>query len=175
MIPSSVSTCNVTIGRVAFGFSAASASGSSAGRATIEERIPEIFIASASGFETERVRFARNDNPVIARSTATKQSREPSREARSAARGEGRGARGDVAAKGQRVADVADRLQAAADAANDDRAIAEDAATNRLVDIHTLDLVAVHLDGVPGEQTGFVDDAVVGYGQLGRRPPDERS
>jgi len=45
----------VTIGRVALGFSAASASGSSAGSATIEERIPDIFIASASAVETTRV------------------------------------------------------------------------------------------------------------------------
>src|SRR6266404_5776701 len=44
--PSSVSTCSVTIGRVAFGFSAVSASGSSAGSATVWERIPDIFIGA---------------------------------------------------------------------------------------------------------------------------------
>src|SRR5215469_14305149 len=43
-IPSSVSTSSVTIGRVPLGFSAAPASGSSAGSATICERIPDIFI-----------------------------------------------------------------------------------------------------------------------------------
>src|SRR6516164_7333335 len=44
-VPSSVSSSKVTIGRVPLGFSAAPASGSSAGRATICERMPDIFIS----------------------------------------------------------------------------------------------------------------------------------
>src|SRR5207237_4499714 len=84
-----------------------------------------------------------------------------------------RRARGDMAAKGQRVADVADRLQAAAGAADNNCAIAKDAAEQRLVDIDALDLVAVHLDGMAGDQAGFVDDAMAGYRQFGRRPPDK--
>src|SRR5215831_8615537 len=46
MTPPSVSTSSVTIGRVPLGFSAAPASGSSAGSATICERIPDIFITT---------------------------------------------------------------------------------------------------------------------------------
>src|SRR5262249_15481617 len=85
----------------------------------------------------------------------------------------GGGTRGNVAAKGQRIANIADRLEAAARAARADRAIAKGAAKQRLVDIHTLDFVAVHLNRVPGQQAGFVDDAVVGYRELSRRAPDE--
>ena len=47
---------NSAIGRVPLGFSAAPASGSSAGRATIEERIPDIFIGWA--LMSGRARFA---------------------------------------------------------------------------------------------------------------------
>ena len=56
-----------------------------------------------------------------------------------------------MAAKGQRIADITHRLEAAAGAAHDHRAIAEDAAEQRLVDINAFDLVAVHLDRVPGQ------------------------
>jgi hypothetical protein len=62
-----------------------------------------------------------------------------------------RWARGDISAKGQQIADIADRLDATAGAAREDRAIAKDAAEQRLVDIDVLDLVAVHLDRVPGK------------------------
>ena len=40
-----------------------------------------------------------------------------------------------MAAKGQRIADIADGLEATAGAAHDDRAVAKDAAEQRLVDI----------------------------------------
>src|SRR5215467_11485376 len=46
MTPPSVSTSSVTIGRVPLGFSAAPASGSSAGSATTCERMPDIFIGA---------------------------------------------------------------------------------------------------------------------------------
>jgi hypothetical protein len=62
-----------------------------------------------------------------------------------------RWARGDISAKGQQIADIADRLDATAGAAREDRAIAKDVAEQRLVDIDVLDLVAVHLDRVPGK------------------------
>ena len=62
-----------------------------------------------------------------------------------------RWARGDISAKGQQIADIADRLEATAVAAHDDRAIAKDAAEQRLVDIDVLDLVVVRLDRVPGK------------------------
>src|ERR1700730_523916 len=52
---SSVSTCKVTIGRVPFGFSAASASGSSAGSATIPERIVVIFIAGPQSLKRQEL------------------------------------------------------------------------------------------------------------------------
>jgi len=84
-----------------------------------------------------------------------------------------RWARGDIAAKGQRIADIADRLEATAGAAYDDGALAKDAAEQRLVDIYTLYLVAVHLNRVPGKQAGFVDDSVVGYRKLRRRTTDK--
>src|SRR6516164_5834163 len=133
--PSSVFISTVTIGLVAFGFSAASASGSSAGKATIEERIPDIFIASASAVE-----HAKSCTLLAAR------------EARSNSRLLRRRAGRDVGAKAQRITDIADRLEAAAGAAHNDCAIAENATEQRLVDIDALDLVAVHLDRVPGEQ-----------------------
>src|SRR5512146_2220713 len=45
-IPASVATRSVTIGRLPFGFSAAPASGSSAGSSTRWVRVPVIFMAS---------------------------------------------------------------------------------------------------------------------------------
>ena len=48
-----------------------------------------------------------------------------------------------MAAKGQRIADIADRLEAAAGAAHNDRAIAKDATKQRLVDIDAFDLVGL--------------------------------
>ena len=80
-----------------------------------------------------------------------------------------------MAAKGQRIADIANRLEAAPGAAHDDRAIAEDAAEERLVDVHALDLVAVHLNRMPREQAGLVDHAVVGYRHFGRGASDKRA
>lgn len=62
-----------------------------------------------------------------------------------------RWARGDISAKGQQIADIADRLEATAVAAHDDRAIAKGTTEQRLVDIDVLDLVAVQLDRVPGK------------------------
>jgi hypothetical protein len=52
---SSVSTCKVTIGRVPFGFSAASASGSSAGSATMPERTAVIFIAGPQSLKRQEL------------------------------------------------------------------------------------------------------------------------
>ena len=79
-----------------------------------------------------------------------------------------RWARGDVSAKGQQIADIADRLEATAGAAHDDRALAKDAAERRLVDIDVLDLLAVHLDRVPGKAGRIVNDQVVGCAEWAR-------
>src|SRR5215469_14565815 len=80
---------------------------------------------------------------------------------------------GDVGAEGQRVADIADRLEGTADATYRDCPITEDAAEQRLVDGYALDPRAVHFEGVTREETGFVNDALIGHRQLGRRPPDK--
>jgi hypothetical protein len=47
------------------------------------------------------------------------------------------------------------------------RAIAEKPPPEALVDIDALDLAAVHLDGVAGDQAALVDDALIGDGELG--------
>ncbi len=67
----------------------------------------------------------------------------------------------------------AHRFEAAAGAAHDDRAIAEDATEDRLVDIDAVDLGTVHLERMPAQQPGLVDDAMVGDGEFGRRPPNQ--
>src|SRR5215472_14816672 len=70
-----------------------------------------------------------------------------------------------IAAEGEGVGHVADRFETAAGAAHDDRAIAKDSTEDRLVDIDALDLGAVHFERVPAQQSGLVDDAIVGDGE----------
>src|SRR5258705_10213398 len=114
--PPSVSICKVTIGRVPFGFSAAPASGSSVGRATIEERIPDIFIGLASACDKKEERDGSSRSP-----------------------------RRDVAAEAQRVADRRNALRVAAGAVDRQLAKAENPPQDRLLDADAFDLRDVHL------------------------------
>src|SRR6185437_5487984 len=82
--------------------------------------------------------------------------------------------RRDVGAEGERVADPLHWLERAAGAAHHQRAVAEEAAEDALVDIDALDLGAVHLDGVAGEDAALEDHALVGDGELGGGPTDRR-
>ena len=52
------------------------------------------------------------------------------------------------------------------------RAVVEDPAEDRLVDIHRGDLVHVHLLGVPVDEAALIDDAPIGHRDLGD-PADE--
>src|SRR5690242_9306710 len=80
--------------------------------------------------------------------------------------------RGHSVAEGERRVDAPQRLDAVASAANDDVAIVENAAEDRLIDIDALDLVHVHFDRVAADEAGLVDDAAVGHVDLSRPPPE---
>ena len=62
------------------------------------------------------------------------------------------------------VADRLHRLERAASAAHHQRAVAEDAAEDALVDIDALDLGPIHFNGMAGEDAALEDDALVGDG-----------
>src|SRR5438876_4488275 len=83
-----------------------------------------------------------------------------------------RSARRHAAAEVQGVVDHPQGLDAGAGPANGDIAVIEDAAEDGLVDVHALDLVHVHLDGVPSDQTPLEDHAAVGDRELGADAPD---
>src|SRR5579883_3632706 len=65
--------------------------------------------------------------------------------------------------------DAVQGLDALAGAQHADGAEAEKAAPQALVDIHRLDFVHVHLDGVTANEALLVDHAVIGDGELDDR------
>src|SRR5690348_2575068 len=80
-------------------------------------------------------------------------------------------------AEGDRRIHVGERLDTDAHASDDDVAVVEDAAEDRLVDVDALDLVEMHLDGAPADEAALVDDAAVGHRNLGcpaAEPGDEQ-
>jgi len=79
----------------------------------------------------------------------------------------------DVGTEGQRVVDATHRLQAPSRTSDDKRSVADHAAENRLINVDALDLPSVHLDRMPGNQTGLIDDTPVSHSQFGRRPMDK--
>src|SRR5262245_14772611 len=79
---------------------------------------------------------------------------------------------GDVIAELDRVGDRLEGLEAGADATHQDVAVTQNAPEDRLVDVDTLDLVHVHLDGFAADEALLVDDAAVGDGDLGGPAPE---
>src|SRR5262249_8832837 len=75
--------------------------------------------------------------------------------------------RGDVIAELDRRIHLLERLDADADTTDEDVAVVEDAAEDRLIDVDAFDLVEMHLDGASANEAALVDDAPVGHRDLG--------
>src|SRR6185437_2043503 len=83
--------------------------------------------------------------------------------------------RRDEVAELERPRDQAQRLEARAGAADQNVAIVENAAGHRLVHMDAFDLVHVHLERVPADETVLVDDAAFGDRHFGGEAPPPRA
>src|SRR5580692_7046849 len=69
--------------------------------------------------------------------------------------------RRDCGSQPQRRIDGFQPLERAADAAHGDVAVVEQPPKQRLIDVDALDLLHVHLDGMPADQAAFENDAAI--------------
>jgi hypothetical protein len=72
----------------------------------------------------------------------------------------------------KRRIDIVQRFNPDTGPANGDVAIIEHPSKNRLVDINALNLVHIHLNRMPTDETPLVDDAAVGHVYLSRPAPE---
>src|SRR5262245_21521636 len=70
---------------------------------------------------------------------------------------------GHLISEFKRRVDIVERFDSDAGSANDDVAIIQHPSENRLIDIDAFNLVHIHLNRMPTDETPFVDDAAVGH------------